>query len=120
MYTGQIATISNRATWTSDVIQLVDEDDDDAVIDITNEDIGFDAVVTIADDRQCVLVSGSIDGGEVTLTGTGDDIGFQWQFSSDDLTVLCAGTYLLGVKITVNDETNDIIIGSIAVVEGNR
>ena len=121
MYTGQVATISNQATWTSDVYQLVDEDDDDAVIDITDDAIGFSATATIYDASNSVLATASTSNGQLTTTGTGDDIGLQWQFTPDDLSGICAGSYRFGLQVIVNGETIDLIDdGSVTIKQGNN
>lgn len=125
MYTGQIATISNRATWLSDVIELVDEDDDTST-DLTTVAV-LDIVVTIRcltskyDDYEFngtvinALALASIANGKVTVPGPG----FQWQFLDTDLSSLCAGTYRLGVKVTMNGFVVDLIDGTITIVQGN-
>lgn len=113
MYTGQVATISNRATWLSDVLELVDEDDD-TTTDLTTVS-PLDIVVTISDHDCCYpRATASIDNGKVTVPGPG----FQWQFEDTDLSSLCPGTYRLGVKVTINGFIVDLVDGTIAVVEG--
>ena len=125
MYTGQVATISNRATWQSDVCELVDEDDG-TTTDLTNAGT-VDIVVTIrgltinrdygtiTNSSNNVLATASIANGKVTIPGPG----FQWRFEVTDLSGLCAGTYRLGAKVTINGFVNDVIDGSLVVVEGN-
>jgi hypothetical protein len=125
MYTGQIATISNRATWLSDVVELVDPDDD-TTTDLTAVSV-LDIEVTIRGlkSKYCdyefsgtvvnALVTASIDNGKVTVPGPG----FQWQFDDTDLSSLSAGTYRLGVKVTMDGFVVDLIDGTITVVEGN-
>lgn len=124
MYTGQVAVISNRATWQSEVCELVDEADG-TTTDLTNPDLSLDIVVTIrgmncrSDDygsnNTTALVIGSLANGKVTVPGPG----FRWQFEVADLSGLCAGTYRLGAKVTINDFVVDLIDGTVAVVEGN-
>lgn len=130
MYTGQVEVISNKATWQSDVLELVDEDDG-TTTDLSDTEIGtIDIVVTIFDlptgdcCAHCIratasttVVSGVTTGGngKVSIVGPG----FQWQFEVSDLSSLCAGTYGLGVKVTINDFVTDLIDGTIAVVQGN-
>jgi len=139
MFTGQIAVISNRATWQSDTYELVD-DTDGTTTDLTNPAINiqlapgwsivsstgqvFDIVVTIRDidggygllnSSGCILATASIANGKVTIPGPG----FQWQFEVADLAYLCAGTYRIGAKVTINGFVNDLIDGTIAVIEGN-
>lgn len=124
MYTGQVAQISNRATWQSDVCELVDEGDG-TTADLTNPALNLDIVVTIrgmncrSDDygsnNTTALVIGSLANGKVTVPGPG----FRWQFEVSDLSGLCAGTYRLGAKVTINGFVVDLIDGTVAVVEGN-
>ena len=123
MYTGQVAQISNKATWQSDVVELVDQDDG-TTIDLTNAGT-VDIVVTIRGPSSTsdygiinandVRATASIANGKVTIPGPG----FQWQFEVIDLPNLCAGTYRLGAKVTINSFVNDVIDGSLVVVEGN-
>lgn len=124
MYTGQIAQISNKATWRPDVMELVDEADG-TTTDLTDPALTVDIVVTIrakgcrSDDygsaTSTALATASIANGKVTIPGPG----FQWQFEVGDLSGLCAGSYTIGAKVTIDDFVVDLIIGTIAVVEGN-
>jgi protein involved in temperature-dependent protein secretion len=114
MYTGQVAVVSNRATWLSDVLEVVDEDTGTAT-DLSTIN-SLDIQVTIKDMDGCwTIATATIANGKVSVPGPG----FQWQFEDTDLTSLCAGTYKLGVKITINNFITDLVDGTIAVVEGN-
>jgi hypothetical protein len=124
MYTGQVDVISNKATWRSQVYDLVDEDDG-TTTDLTAV-ADLDIVVTIrglagssADYGQLppasIYATASIANGKVTVPGPG----FQWQFEDTDLSGLCAGTYCLGVKVTMDSFIVDLIIGDLTVLEGN-
>lgn len=115
MYTGQVDVISNKATWRSQVYELVDEDDD-TTTDLTTI-AALDIVVTIGGIEQDFgpYVTASIANGKVTVPGPG----FQWQFEDTDLSGLCPGTYCVGVKVTMDGFIVDLIIGDIAVLEGN-
>lgn len=112
MYTGQVAVISNKATWLSDVVDLVDEDDG-TTTDLTTVS-PLDIEVLIKDMDGCTRSTATIANGKVTVPGPG----FQWQFDDTDLSCLCAGTYRLGVKVTINGFITDLIDGTVAVVEG--
>lgn len=115
MYTGQVAVISNKATWASDIVELIDEDDG-TVTDLTDPEIGtVDIVVTIKDTDGCTRATANLDNGKVLIPGPG----FEWQFEVSDLSNLCAGTYKLGVKVTISGFVADEIVGTIAVIEGN-
>lgn len=114
MYTGQVAVISNKATWRSDAVELVDEDDG-TTVDLTAVS-PLDIEVTIKDMDGCwTIATASIDNGKVTVPGPG----FQWQFEDTDLSSLCAGTYRLGAKVTIDGFITDLIDGTIAVLQGN-
>lgn len=124
MFTGQIDVISNRATWRSQVYDLVDEDDD-TTTDLTAV-VDLDIVVTVrgitgsvqdygTTPPSYVYATASIANGKVTVPGPG----FQWQFEDTDLSGLCAGTYRVGAKVTVDGFIVDLIIGDITVLEGN-
>jgi hypothetical protein len=125
MFTGQVDVISNKATWASKSYTLVDSDDDTET-DLTGPALNLDIVVTISGlapsthdygiiNTSCILATASIANGKVSVPGPG----FQWQFEVSDLSSLCAGTYRLGVKITINGFVTDLIDGTIAVLEGN-
>lgn len=116
MFTGQFAIISSKATWQSDVCELVD-DEDDTTTDLTNPALTVDIVVTVSalDERRCILATASIANGKVSIPGPG----FFWQFEVADLASLCAGTYGIGAKVTINGFVNDMIDGMITVIEGN-
>jgi hypothetical protein len=120
MYRGQIAEISNRADWNGPFVQLTD-DDDGSIINILNTDIAFDCVVSIGEEScHYPRISASIaDGGVVATTGdTGP--GFQWKFTADSLKCLRAGTYQFGVKIQASGEVEDLILGTVVVIEGSN
>lgn len=114
MYTGQLAVISNKATWLFDGVEVFD-DADDTTTDLSNPALIVDIVVTIKDMNGCTRATASIANTKVTIPGPG----FQWQFEVSDLSCLCAGTYKLGVKVTTNGFVIDVIIGTVAVIEGN-
>lgn len=117
MFTGEVGVISNRATWRSQVYELVDEDDD-TTTDLTAV-VVLDIVVTIGGiEQNCrcgPFVTASIANGKVTVPGPG----FQWQFEDTDLSGLCAGTYRVGAKVTMDGFIVDLIIGDLTVIEGN-
>lgn len=124
MFTGQVDVISNKATWRSQVYDLVDEDDD-TTTDLTTI-VALDIVVTIrgitgsvqdygTTPPAFVHATASIANGKVTVPGPG----FQWQFEDTDLSGMCAGTYCVGVKVTMDGFIVDLIIGDLTVLEGN-
>lgn len=118
MYTGQVAAISNKGTWNSagdpGAVELVDEGDG-TTTDLTDPVLTVDIVVVIKDLNGCVRATASIANGKVSIPGPG----FVWQFEVSDLSCLCAGTYRLGAKVTIDGFVTDVIDGTVAVVEGN-
>lgn len=115
MFTGQVAVISNKATYLSSVRDLVD-DETGTTTDLSNPALTVDIVVTIKDmDCQHTIVTASIANGKVTIPGPG----YQYQLEISDLSNLCSGTYRLGEKVTIDDFVNDVIDGTIVIVEGN-
>lgn len=124
MFTGEVGVISNKATWLSQVYELVDEDDD-TTTDLTTVTV-LDIVVTIRGitgsvqdygvrPPSYVYATASIANGKVTVPGPG----FQWQFEDTDLSTMCAGTYRVGAKVTMDGFIVDMIIGDLTVLEGN-
>ncbi len=121
MYTGQVAVITNREDWVSDFVQFTNEDDG-SVLNILNQDIGFDCSVYIKDEDGCQRVTpASIANGGVVASASDvvNEPGVQWTFSEDALRCLCAGTYRCGIKVTANGQVSDVVVGTIAVIEGN-
>lgn len=116
MYQGQIAVISNKATWWSDVVELYDEDDDgvDTVIDLADPNLTVDAEIYINDEQGCTLASATIANGKAEIVGPG----FQWSFEVADLSRVCAGTYHCVIRLTIDGFVADLVLGTIAVIEG--
>jgi hypothetical protein len=124
MFTGEVGVISNRATWLSQEYEVVDEADG-TTTDLTGVAV-LDIVVTVRGitgsvqdygvrPPSYVYATASIANGKVTVPGPG----FQWQFEDTDLSGICAGTYRIGVKVTMDGFISDMIIGDLTVIEGN-
>lgn len=109
MYTGYFATASNRADWMEAVL-LVDSDSGD-VIDIS----GCRVTMTVRDERGCARLTASTDDGSIILPDTGT---FQWDFDATAMSGLWAGAYQVGVRLSQDDRTVQLIIGNINVMEG--
>lgn len=114
IYRGSLGEISNKADWISRVYTLVNEDDNTEV-DLSNPALTV-AIWIVIRKPGCRnnLISGSLSDGKIILNGTG----FQWNFTPDDLSVLCAGTYDVGVSVSIDDIKYDVILASVSVVEG--
>jgi len=119
MFTSEVGVISNRATWLSQEYEVEDEADG-TITDLTQVAV-LDIVVTIGGvsaEQHCrcgPYATASIANGKVTVPGPG----FQWQFEDTDLSGLCAGTYRVGAKVTMDGFIVDMIIGDLTVLEGN-
>lgn len=114
IYRGSLGEISNRADWISPVFTLVNEDDSTDV-DLSSDEITVEIEIVIRD-QNCgpSRLGGSLDDGAIILNGGG----FQWQFTPEDMNVLCAGTYDVGVAVTIDDIKHDVILASVTVLRG--
>lgn len=115
MYTGSLAPASNREDLiiTSPLI-----DDDGNEVDLTNADLYFFICRQGCPDS--VLISGEyVDGvsdGKMSLVNT--NLAWQVQFTPDDMSRLCAGTYDVFMRCVISNTTTQIIAATIPIVEG--
>ena len=114
IYRGSLGEISNKADWVSPVYTVVNESDGTEV-DLSSGSIAVEIEIVIRDPN-CATpkVSGSLDDGKIVLNGTG----FQWNFTPDDLSRLCAGAYEVGVAVTIDNVKNDLILATVSVLRG--
>jgi hypothetical protein len=111
MFTGQVAAVSNR----QDLELLYDIMDDDTgeAIDLTSSTLVFD----ICDQGCCSpRISATTDNGKITLIGS---TVFRVFIPLAEMTGLCAGTYGIGCTVENEDQTESIIVGDIAILDGN-
>lgn len=109
MYTGFFATTSNRADW-SEAIVLTDAESGE-LIDIS----GCRVTLTVSDENKCARLTASTDDGTITLPDVGT---FQWDFPATQMGGLCPGAYSVGVRISQDERTAQLVIGSVNVMEG--
>jgi len=125
MYYGHVSTASNREDW-QETCALID-DDTGELIDIS----GCRITMTLSkmqtrgmdysyfnDYRpfnSAPILTGSTDSGEITLPETGT---FHWEFDDSRMAALCAGEYQLGIRISQDDRTVQLIVGMVDIVEG--
>lgn len=114
MFTGSLGAVSNRATW-SESVEITSEDDGTAIDLSAVDEITIE--VREVGSRTATL-SGTYTGGEITLPGGGTDGIFQWEFSADTMNDLCAKTYEVFVRLEDDDQTVQLMIGTVPVVEG--
>jgi hypothetical protein len=111
MYVGTLTSVSNREDWEM-AFQLWDKEADE-YIDIT----GCVVTLTVADERDCSILTGSSAGSYVTLEGDGI---IRAIFPAASMSNVCAGTYKVGVRITKESipKTVQLFVGTLSVVEG--
>ena len=129
MYTGHVSTTSNREDW-QEAIVLTDEETGD-LIDISlcritltlvrwnrnpNRTIdGYYGVPAYGYNATGIMLTGSTDTGEITLIDVGT---FQWSFPASSMAGVPAGEYQIGVRISQDSRTMQLIVGTVAVDEG--
>ena len=123
MYYGHVSTASNRADWQEAVV-LTDQDTGD-LIDISLCRV---TMTLIKAQRQPnsyadgfygyaggAALTGSTDTGEITLPEDGT---FQWLFDAAQMASLAPGEYQMGIRISQDDRTAQLIVGTVNVIEG--
>lgn len=111
MYTGQIASFSNREDWEFPIMDIIDDDTGDA-LDLSDSTISYG----IYDANKCVVVSGTTGDGTITLT---DDTSFQILVPRSTATSQCAGSYTMGITVENADITKSLFAGTITVLDGS-
>jgi len=126
MYYGHVSTASNRADWLEACV--LTDDDTGELIDISqcritmtvrhfernpnqyrNDGYAYGPVAVGA------VLTGSTDTGEITLPDVGT---FQWLFPETRMAGLRQGEYEIGVRISQDGRTVQLIVGTVNVVEG--
>ena len=109
MYTGYLAPTSNRSDWTETV--LLEDIESGDVIDLT----GCRVTLTVWDESRTTRLTADSDAGSITFPDVGY---FTWDFPATTMGGLCAGAYQVGVRISRDARTVQLIIGSVNVMEG--
>ena len=127
MYFGHVSTVSNREDW-QEACVLTDEDTGDLIDislcrvtmtikklsrnpNVSGDQYGYGVYYT----DNAPLLTGSTDTGEITLVDVGT---FQWLFPASRMSALLQGEYQVGVRISQDDRTVQLIIGTVNVDEG--
>jgi hypothetical protein len=110
MYTGSLAAVSNREDWIA-VSPLIDEDG----TEVTLTGATFEMFICRQGSPGSTVLSGSTDDGKITLPTT---TSFQWAFTPTDMAALCAGTYDVFLRVTIDDVVTQILSCTVPVVEG--
>lgn len=98
---------SNKADWAFDVT-ATDADTEEA-IDFT----GATVSLVVKDENNCQKLSAEVDDG-ITINTTTISV----LFTDEQMKALCAGSYKIGMVYELNDETNQLLVGTVAVYDG--
>lgn len=107
-----LEAVSNKATWSEDR-SLIDQETGERI------DLGdLDEITIQVVEREggSVVLSGSLSGGEIELLD--DDEIFRWTFTASQMSALCAKTYSVGIIATQDEETIQILVGTLPVLDG--
>lgn len=110
MFTGNLSAASNRADLI--IPWIIDDKDTGELIDLT------DAVIDIAftaDGCSTPALTGSTTSGAITITSTGN---FQIAFTPNQMNVLCAGSYKVGIRMVLDNVTTQLCVAEIQIVDG--
>ena len=111
MQTGSLSPVSNKADWI-EAYGLDDSETGDP-IDISDAD---EITVSIRNTaNQHVELTATLSGGTIEHIETGV---FQWTFPLAQMRTLCAKNYDVGLTILKDDETIQLFIGTLSVMDG--
>lgn len=111
MLTGTLSPTSNKQDW-SESISLTDDETDEA-IDLSDVD---EITIEVRNPLNgCTELSGTMTGGEISIIETGV---FSWSFTAAQMGNLCPRAYEVGCIITKDDQTIQLLIGQLPVIDG--
>lgn len=99
---------SNRADWAFDV--TVTDADTGEAIDFTGASVSF----VVKDKSGCTKLSATISDGITQPVGATLSV----LFTAEDMHCICAGSYNIGMIYELNDETNQILTGTVTIYDG--
>lgn len=111
MLTGTLSPVSNKADWI-EAYGLTDEETGDPV------DVSAATEITIAlrdPSSRSVELTATLSGGTIEHIETGI---FQWAFTAAQMSGLCAKTYEVGLTIVQDDQTIQLFVGTLPVIDG--
>ncbi len=111
MYQGTLAAVSNRADWIIDA-EITDPETDD-LVDLTGASIAM--YITPADRPWDTLISGSTDGGEIVITGTGT---FTATFLEPTIQKFQEGMHRVFVRATIGGTLYQLLAADLPVIHG--
>jgi hypothetical protein len=110
MYQGSLAAVSNKEDWIA-VSPLIDEDG----TEVTLTDATFEMYVCNQTDPNTAILTATTANGKITLPSATT---FQWHFPPDDMDDLCAGTYDVFLRVTIDGVVTQIMSCAVPIVEG--
>lgn len=111
MKTGSLDPVSNRQSFQL-IRQIIDTATGEA-IDLTGAVIVFE----ITRQGECSpVLSATTANGKITFP---DDYTYEIDFTVDEMRGLCPQTYNVGLTFERDDETTEILIGTLPVLSGN-
>jgi hypothetical protein len=112
MITGSLEPVSNRATWREQC--RVWDRDAGAPMDISE---ATEIVVQVGEDCRRPILTARLSSNTVILID--DNTAFEFVFTVDQMRILRAGTYEVGITITIDGDTESLMIGTLPVLDGN-
>jgi hypothetical protein len=110
MYTGSLAAVSNQQDW-RETSPLIDDDGEE----VTLTDATFEMYICRQNDSKNAVLTATTGNGKITLPTSTT---FQWWFTQEDMQDLCAGTYDVFMRVTIDGIVEQIMSATVPVVEG--
>ena len=110
MYTGSLAAVSNQQDWIV-TSPLIDDDGEE----VTLTDATFELYVCRQNDSKNAVLTATTANGKFTLPSATT---FQWWFTPEDMNDLCAGTYDVFMRVTIDGQVSQIMSATVPIVEG--
>lgn len=111
MYTGTLAAVARGEDWIENT-PLINEDNEEVLL--------TDALIEMYVCRQgCPeppLLTATTENGKIVLIN--NDLAYQWTFDQDDTHSLCAGTYDVFQRVTIDGIRTQIMSATVPIVEG--
>jgi hypothetical protein len=110
MYQITFPATSNRATWIF-TGQISDANTNEP-LDLT----GLSFVFEVREPGGCQKLLATTDNGKFAVIDTGI---FRWEFSKEEMRSLCAGSYDTGMTMANADQTTQLSVGPLPIIDGN-
>lgn len=110
MYTGSLAAVSTQEDWIG-ISPLIDDDGED----VTLTDATFEMYICKQNDSRNAVLTATNANGKITLPSATT---FQWWFTPEDMNELCAGTYDVFLRVTIDGVVTQIMAATVPIVSG--